>query len=154
MESQMMTSRSAGLRYNEQTSPVAKWLGKTFGLSPIKIDYLITGYAGRSAGFLTGKPGIYNPFKSMSREYYFTSGRKIQSFYDLKEKNDQDYYDYKHGLRKFALGERSAILKQRAKLKLIYDLIDTYRDIDPKKQPAREALYRDKILAQIDKLND
>lgn len=152
LESQMLQNRAPEYRYNEATSPVAKWLGKQFKLSPIKIDYLLTGYLGRAIGFLTGKPGIYNSFKSLSREYYFTSGRKIQTFYELKEKNDQDYEAWRNGREDFKLGERTAILKEKAKLKVINDLIGLYRDIDPDKQPEKAENLRTKILKKIDEL--
>lgn len=152
LESQMQQSKSPGLRATESTSPVAKWLGKTFNLSPIKIDYLLTGYAGRATGFLTGKPGIYNPFKSMQRQYYFSSGRKVQQFYDMKEKNDQDYYDYKHKLKEFKLGERTEIIKQRSKLNAVSDLIGQYRDVDTDKSPEKAEKLRNRILDKINEL--
>lgn len=152
LESQGLQNRAPEYRYNEATSPVAKWLGKQFGLSPIKIDYLLTGYAGRATGFLTGKPGIYNPLKSMSREYYFTSGRKVQDFYDAKERNDQKYEAYKKGRTDYALGERTAILKERAKLKIIDSTLGLYRDIDEEKNPDKAKKMRDKILKMIDEL--
>ncbi|MDD5065213.1 MAG: DNA methyltransferase [Phycisphaerae bacterium] len=152
MESQLMTSRSPEYRYNESTSPVAKRLGKVLGMSPIKIDYLLTGYFGRATGFLTGKPGIYNPLKSMSREYYFTSGRKIQSYYDRKALNDQDYYDIKHGLRTVTKKEAEDILAEREKLKVINNLISAYKDLDEVKHPKTMQKYRDQILIEIDKL--
>jgi len=152
LESRTQISKPPGLRFTEATSPVAKWLGKEFGLSPIKIDYLLEGYVGRVARFFTGKPGAYDPFKAMSREYYFTSGRKIQQYYERKEKNDQDYYAYKHKLRDFKVGERSAILKERARLKRIDDVIDAYKDIDSDKSPKKATKLRDQILKLIDEL--
>lgn len=152
LETQTVQNRAPEFRYNEQTSPVAKWLGSVIKMSPIKIDYLLTGYAGRASGFLTGKPGIYNPLKSMSREYYFTSGRKVQSFYDAKEKNDQAYEAYKKGRTDYALGERTAILKERAKLKVIESTIGLYRDVDEEKDPQKAERLRNKILKQIDEL--
>jgi hypothetical protein len=123
-------------------------------MSPIKIDYLLTGYAGRATGFLTGKPGIYDPFKSMSREYYFTSGRQVQDYYDMKQKNDQDYYDYQHKLRTFKVGERSSIIRLKNKLKVIDDLLGTYNDIDIEKKPQRAEKLRNEILEKINKLKD
>lgn len=152
LESQGLQNRSPGLRTNEQTSPLAAELGKLLNFSPIKLDYLLTGYLGRSVGFITGKPGIYNPFAAMKREYYFTAGRKIQEYYDMKKKNDQDYYDYQHKLRKFKFGEPTSILRQRERLKAVDDLLDIYRDVDIEKYPERAVKLRDKILEKINKL--
>ncbi len=152
LESQMQKSKPAGLRATEGTSPVAKIIGKALNLSPIKIDYLLTGYAGRATGFLTGKPGIYNPLTSMSREYYFTSGRKLQSYYDAKKENDEDYYAYSHKLKTFRVGESSAILKRRAKLKEVGTLVDIYRDLDLDKQKEKADKIRVRILNKIDEL--
>jgi hypothetical protein len=151
LESQTLQNRAPEFRYTDTTSPVAKWLGSVLKLSPIKIDYLITGYAGRATGFLTGKPGIYNPFRSMSRDYYFTSGRKLQDYYDIKEKNDQEYEAYKKGREDYALGERTAILKLRAKLKIIQSTISLYKDVDDENSDKAKK-YREKILSLIDEL--
>lgn len=150
IESQTVQNRAPEFRYTETTSPVAKWLGSVLKMSPIKIDYLVTGYAGRATGFLTGKPGIYNPTSQLSSQYYFTSGRKLQKFYDIKEKNDQDYEAYKKGRKDYALGERTAILKLRAKLKIIESTIGLYKDVDENSDKAKK--YREKILSLIDEL--
>jgi hypothetical protein len=152
LESQTLQNRAPEYRYNAATSPVAKWLGEKIGLSPIKIDYLLTGYAGRATGFITGKPGIYNPLKSLRRDYYFTSGRRIQSFYDMKEKNDQEYEAYKSGRKEYKLGERTAIIKLRAKLKAVESAISIYRDVDEEKQPEKAERLQRKILELIDEL--
>ena len=152
LESQTIQNRAPEYRYTEATSPVAKWLGEKLGLSPIKIDYLLTGYLGRSVGFATGKPGILNPFKAMSREYYFTSGRKIQTFYELKEENDQKYEAYKKGRKDFKFGERTEILKKRAKLKEIEKILELYKDIDIEKQPERAKKLQIQILSKINDL--
>jgi hypothetical protein len=152
LESQSVSNRAPEYRYTESTSPVAKWLGSVLKLSPIKIDYLLTGYLGRSVGFVTGKPGIYNPLSSLSSQYYFESGRKIQSFYDMKAKNDQAYEAYKKGRTKYSLGERTAILKERARLKVVESTIGLYRDIDETKNPDKAQKYRTKILNLIDAL--
>jgi len=152
MESQLMQSRSPEYRYNETTSPVAKWLGSTLKMSPIKIDYLLTGYLGRASGFITGKPGIYNPLKSMNREYYFTSGRKLNSYYDLREKNDNDYYDYTHKLKTFSKDEVKEIINQRGKISSIYELLKVYRTLDEKTQPKTMQRLRNQILEKVDKL--
>jgi hypothetical protein len=99
-----------------------------------------------------GKPDIYNPFKSMTREYYFTSGRKIQDFYEKREANDTEYYDIKHKLKKTTEANWNRIKAERAQLAVITDLISSYRDIDVEKAPKTATKYRNTILNEIDKL--
>lgn len=152
LESQSQQAKPPGLRFTESTSPVAKALGEKLNISPIKIDYLLTGYVGRAVGFLTGKPGIYNPFTAMSRQYYFDSGRKVQHYYELKEKNDQDYYAFKHGLKTFTPEQRKEKQDLRERLKAIDNLLSDYRDIDPDKEPEKAARFREEILKRINAL--
>jgi len=152
MESRSLQAREPGLRYYESTTEFAKFIGKTFNLSPIKIDHLITGYLGRATGFLTGKPGVYNPLRTMNRQLYFTSTRQIQLYYDLKEKNDQQYSDYKNKRRTFKVGERTEILRLREKLKAIDHYLDLYREIDIEKHKEKADQYASKIISLINKL--
>ena len=152
LESEAQKNKPAGLRYNGATSVVAKWIGEKLNLSPIKIDYLLNGYVGRVSGYFTGKPGIYNPLRAMSRKYYFSSGRRVQSYYNTKQKNDQDYYAYKHKLKKFNFRERSAIIRKRKELQVIGKLMGDYRAVDLDKKPERAAKLRIKILDKILKL--
>jgi hypothetical protein len=125
-------------------------MGELLGLSPIKIDYLLTGYLGRATGFVTVKPGIYNPLKTMEREYYFTAGRKVQQFYDLKEKNDQDYGDFKNMRREFTKEEAIDILEKKEKIALVYNALGLYREIDIEKNLEASVKLRDTILKIID----
>jgi hypothetical protein len=152
LESQSLQNREPEFRYNDQTSWLAKKLGATFGMSPIKIDYLIAGYGGRSTQYVIGKPGAFDLSKQLTKDYYVKSGRKFQQYYDLKEKNDQAYEAYKNGRTEYKLGERSAILKEREKLAGITELLELYNDIDETKKPEQAKNLRDKILKQIDKL--
>lgn len=152
LESQSQKAKSPGLRFTEGTTPLAKAIGEKLNISPIKLDYLITGYFGRASGYITGKPDIFNPFKSMKREYYFTSGRKVQEFYDMKEVNDQNYYDMKHNLKKFTLKEKNSILRERTKLNVINDLLKSYNDVDEEKFPTKAEYYRTRIIKLINQL--
>jgi len=70
----------------------------------------------------------------------------------LKEKNDQDYYAYKHKLRDFKLGERSGILKLKNKLKVVDSLLEDYRDLDLEKNPNKGNKLRNRILKEINKI--
>ncbi|MFA7132718.1 MAG: LPD38 domain-containing protein, partial [Bacteroidales bacterium] len=152
LESQYQKSRSPGLRFTEGTSPLAKSIGEKLNISPIKLDYLITGYFGRASGYFTGKPDIYDPFKSMKKEYYFSSGRKVQEFYDRKEVNDNLYYDMQHDLKKFTLREKNDIIKEKKQLKTINDLLKDYNDLDEEKYPKKVETIRNKIINLINKL--
>ena len=152
LESEAQKNKPAGLRYNGGTSVVAKWVGEKLNLSPIKIDYLLNGYVGRVSGFLTGKPGVYNPLNATNRKYYFSSGRRVQSYYNMKQENDRQYYAYKHKLKKFNFGERSAIIRKRKELKAISKIIGDYRAIDLDKEPDKAAKLRKRILDKILKL--
>jgi hypothetical protein len=149
-----MKNRSPEFRYNEQTSWAAKQLGLMFKMSPIKIDYLIAGYGGRSTQYIIGKPGAFDLTKQLKKDYYVESGRKFQQFYDMKEKNDQDYYDYQHKLRTFKVGERSEIIRLKSKLKVIDDLLGSYNDVDIDKNPQRAEKFRNQILERINKLKN
>jgi len=152
LESQSQTNKSPGYRFNESTSPVAKWFGEKFGISPIKFDYLLTGYAGRATGFLTGKPGIYNPFKSLQREYYFTSGRNLQKFYEMKDKNDQMYSDYMKERKTFTDDQINKIYEDKGNLKGVTDLVDYWKDLDPVADKVEMEDIRNQIINAINEL--
>lgn len=151
LESQSQMNKSPGLRTNETTSIVAEQLGKMFNISPIKIDYLVTGYLGRASGFAMGKPGIYNPLSSLSSQYYFQSGRKLQMYYDLKEKNDQEYYDLMHGLKNIKPTEVLEILDQKQKLKIITDLMSAYKEVNLQDTESAKKI-RNAIINEINKI--
>lgn len=152
LESQSQQNKPAGLRFTEGTSPVAKWLGKEFNISPIKLDYLLSGYFGRATGYLTAKPGIYNPASAVNQIYYFSSGRRVQDFYDLRQKNDEMYNAYTHKLQTFPVGTPSKILRQRALIQNTYDNLKLYSNVDPEKDPQKAQELRQRILDGIDKV--
>ena len=152
LESDSQLRKERGLRSTPATPAAIKWFGEKFNLSPIQIDTLITGHFGRVTGFVTGKPGILNPLNSLKKEYYFESGRRLQDFYKTKDSNDERYNSLLHRLRPFTPAERLEVLKERAQLKVITDLLDDYGDLDPEKNALQAELIRDKILERIDKL--
>jgi len=154
LDSIMQEAKTPGLRFTERTSPVAKALGKRLNISPIKIDYLLTGYLGRATGFVTGKPGIYDPFKGINREYYFQSGRRVQNFYDLKKKNQQEYHDYTKRLLKYSPEKVREIKRTRERVNFINEMLEAYRDLDIEKQPERASRLRGRILEAISDLNE
>lgn len=149
LESQTQQAKTPGQRSTETTSPVAKWLGSKLDISPIKIDYLVTGYLGRATGFITGKPGAYNPFKAMNREYYFSSGRHVQKFYDLKESNTQKLHDYNSGILRYSSAEMKYAKDVNERTKSITKLLKDYNDLDLDVEIKKATESRNKILAEI-----
>lgn len=152
-----LKDKPAPLQYNESTSEFAKKLGEMFNLSPIKIDYFLTGYLGRASGFLTGKPGIYNPSSSIIRDYYFTMGKRVREFYDTKEQNDKNYRALQNAEKGFDNLDRDEYLEIYRK-KIITDSMDDllreYRDLDANKNQERMAEIRATFFTYIEKLED
>ena len=88
IESQAMQNKKPSERYDEDTSWLAKGLGKAVGLSPAKIDYLLDSYTGVFGDFIlplttptkaTGRDPIKKAFVTDST----TSNRLSGDFYDL-----------------------------------------------------------------------
>lgn len=149
--------KPAALQYNEGTSVFAKKLGELLNISPIKVDYLLTGYLGRASGLLTGKPGVYNPASAIMRDYYFTSGRRVREFYDLKEKNDGEYTAYQNlekGYEDLPKERVNEIYRVHIITESIDKLLGEYRDIDPEAEPEKSAELRAKILVHIENLEN
>ena len=151
LESQSQLAKEPELRYTDSTSVMAKKLGDMLGWSPIKIDHFITQSFGRTSGYITGKPGIYNPLSSMTKEYYFESGRRLQEYYNIKTENDQKYNSFNNRLREFTPEETSDLLKERAKIKVVTGLLNTYNEIK-NLNPEATTKLRASILTNIEKL--
>ena len=88
IESQSMQNKKPSERYDEDTSFIAKGLGKVTGLSPAKLDYLMDSYSGVFGDFIlplttptkaTGRDPIKTAFVTDST----TSNRLSGDFYDL-----------------------------------------------------------------------
>ncbi len=154
LESESQRRKPAGLRFTEGTTPVAKFIGEKLNISPIKIDYLLSGYFGRAIGFVMAKPGIYNPFSTINQKYYFSSGRRVQDYYDLKEQNEQDITAARQGLKTFTDEEKQAIAERKQYLTAVDKLLDVYRDIDIEAEPEKAAEYRTRILEYLDRVNE
>lgn len=154
LESTYLQGLPSGLRANESTSYMAKKLGELTGLSPIKTDYLVTGIFGRSSGFILGKSAAYNPLSQVTRAEYWTSGRTIQAYYDLKTKNDQDYSAIKNKIGSFNAKEKNNTLILHQRILTIDKFLKQYRDVDAEKNPQRANDLRNSIIKQIDQLND
>jgi len=152
LESEYLQQLPPGMRTNEGTSKFAKWLGKTFNMSPIKIDYLITGYFGRATGYFTGKPDAYNPASQLFRDYYFTMGRRISNYYDIKEDNDQVYKTLQDGTKTYSSSEQEEIYRKRIITDEISKKMKEYKAVDVKKDQVEAMKLRKEILILIEQL--
>ena len=113
------------LQYDNRTSAVAKYLGDKLNLSPMKIDYFIDQGLGRtirlgtrtteaSYGFLTDDKSWNENLKQMNpfvQQDFFSSGRIVQDFYDIKDDVDRLYISANEGLRKLT-GKEMDLLKK------------------------------------------
>ncbi len=151
LETQSQQARLPENRAYSTTSAFAIGLGKALKISPIKIDYLIQGYLGRASKFATGGT-IQNP---LTREYYFTAGRRIQDYYDLSQKTDQKLHDINKGLidrKTLASGELRVLNKNKALSNQISNLIDQMDVAETHKDTVRQKILRNQILDKIDRL--
>lgn len=97
---QSLSRKEPYLQYNERTSDVAKYLGKTLNLSPMKIDDFVDNVLGRASRLgirstetllrsVQGKENKYN-LKALSgmnpfwQQTYPSSGRFTKKAYDIK----------------------------------------------------------------------
>lgn len=155
IESQGMLNKEPGLRYTDQSSVLAKWLGREFNLSPVKTDALLTGVFGRAAGYVTGKPSAYKISSALSRSEYFDSGRTMQLYYETKKENDLKTKSVKNRLREFTPEEKAETLKLNNILSQIGGLVERYRNIDEEKDPERAEEIKQSIYQLInEKLRD
>ena len=154
IESMALTNLPPEMRTNENTSVFAKWLGKKAGLSPIKIDYLLTGYFGRSIGFATGKPSAYNFESNVIRDYYFSGGRRVSGLYDLKEKNDQNYTAYQRGEKDLSEEEVRELYRVKILTNDFGEIMRDYRKVDIEKDQENAARLRNEALQLINKVDN
>lgn len=152
---QGLQRKPAALQFNEGTSTFAKFLGEKMNISPIKIDYLLTGYFGRASGFLTGKPGVYNPASSIMRDYYFTMGRRVREYYDQSEKVNAEYtafQNWEKGYTSYTKPQTDELYRRKIIVDDIDDRLAEYRDIDVEKEPEKASKMRAEILLLIEHL--
>lgn len=131
-----LANREVQFQVSKNTSAFAKWLGQKLNLSPIKVDHLLEGYLGRSVKFLTGKE-ISNPFV---QEYYFTAGQSLLEYYKAKEKNQAEYNSLLNRRREMTAEEKKKIIINKARIKVIDAVLESYRKIEDKKIIGRENL--------------
>lgn len=148
LETQTEKRLEPRFRTRENTSLAAAWIGNKLNLSPVKLDHLIEGYLGRVTRFATLKFKGMNP---LEREIYFSGYRKLGFYYDLKQKNDQEYASLK--ISKPTREEAIRVLDARDKLSPISDALKLYRELEKEnKNDTRLNRLRTIILDGIDSL--
>jgi hypothetical protein len=153
--------KSPRFRYNEWNSPVAiemaKHLEGMLEISPKKIDHLITGYLGRTANMVTGKPG-YGPLEAFNRQFvstlYMNASRPVQEYYRIQVKNNQLLGDLKNKDREMTSSERRKVLEIKNSTDRISKLLSRYDKIDVDREPKRADDYREAIFKEITALRE
>ncbi|MDO9548158.1 MAG: LPD38 domain-containing protein [Candidatus Marinimicrobia bacterium] len=109
----------------ETTSRMAKLVGKTFNLSPIKVDYLVNGSIGRGVKFIKGGQ-ISNPF---IRHMYFNTCRNLLFFYDERDKIYGEYSYAKKNRQNYTQEQDQELTNKYNQMKQIDKYLDIYRDL-------------------------
>ena len=149
MESASMQRREPRYRYNEHTSLFAKKLGDTLNLSPVKIDYLIEGYMGRTMRLLTLRKAAMNPYV---QDWYFTAGRNLQDYYDMKARTEEEVNAVKSHEKKLTDAERADLGKRLGVVKGVEQMLDALRKLDTGKYPDKASEIRRRVLDEIGSL--
>ena len=151
IENEYLQSLPSGLRATENTSEIAKFIGKKTGLSPLKVDFFVTGNLGRASGYFMIKPSMINPFSGLVRKEYFTSGRTISGYYEFKTKNDQDYKAIREDLSDLTDAQQDNVVVAHRETLYIDKLLKVYRGIeDVESQEAND--LRNEITAEINSI--
>lgn len=148
IESKAVQTMPVRLRVNQKTTAVAKWLSEhgadKIGLSPIKIDYLIQGYTGRTSGYILGKPGAFDVMSGFNEDYYFKGGRALKKYYEVKSNIEQEQTAFKKGL-----GERKATTYEKNTINKIDDMIAELNKMDIEQNQDNAAALRTNIMNYI-----
>lgn len=128
-------------RYHKNTSEFAKWaanteLGKSAGISPVKIDKLLEGYFGRAIGYVTGKPSAYDPASPVVQKEYFTSGRILRQFFELSEKAEQEWNSIRAGKTEADRERLMELDARRGRVNQIKEMLKEYRGLEEDSQEA------------------
>ena len=126
----------------------AKALGEQLNISPIKVDYLLEGYMGRVVRLATLRTTALNPF---FKEYYFTSGRNVQDYYEIKAETEQALKAYQEEKRTFTQKEQDVLSKKAGLVSSIAGQLTAYRKVQDLDTKQAEELRR-AILDGIDTL--
>jgi|TARA_Y100000310_G_scaffold110581_1_gene108960 hypothetical protein len=152
LESLALSTLPPKFRVNENTSVFAKYLGNKINQSPIKIDYLITGYFGRATGLVTGKPSAWDFDSSIIRDYWFSNGRRVSGAYDLIEKNNQEYNAHQRGIEKYDKKKIAEIYRIKMISNEFVGVMQDFRKVDIEKQQEKAANIRNEALILINQM--
>lgn len=153
-------------RFNEGTSMLAKWvlqqklpfsrerLGDQIGVSPLKLDALLDAMFGRSIGYITQKPNVWNLTSSVVRDYYFEYGRRLNDYGFDRDKNNQIYTGMKEGTIELTKEEQLEIFTKKELSKEIEKAIKGYSDAYDSKDLNMISETREKVIELIDKYNN
>jgi len=127
IEPQRLEKFSPGLRYDENTTEIAKWIGGKINYSPKKIDYLLNAYSGVIGDFampLTTPKAESNPFAKAFTIDSVTSNKVTQQFYDKKDeiyyaKNDSDGQDANDILYRYMTKQNSMASDLYSEIRII-----------------------------------
>lgn len=154
---QGLSNRPNAEQYNEGTTPLAKKLGEMMNLSPIKIDYFVTGTFGRASKMLMGQPENLNPLTAFQRDYWLTSDRRITDFYNTRDENDKKYSSVQNHRGEYE-NITEAEIKEIYRIKAITDdvenLLDEFREVDIEKNQDEASKLRSKILTNVEGLEN
>jgi len=159
----------AGSDKYKNSSWVAINLGKIMNVSPKKIDYFIQGYFTRTTKFIPGlnpsEKGWFansvDMFKGgIFRSYYFTAGRNITDYYEIKENTMSDWSAYTNKERDFKKDELEKLAWNRRILNKdkvldrpgLNQLMQIYRELsegDVSKDTERAQKLREAITRKI-----
>lgn len=123
IESQRMQTLPEQYRFNDKTSPVAKFIGEKLHLSPIKIDFATTTWLGRTTGLLLGNKKAWNPLSGFEQGYYWESSRQMDKYWAIKTKMTQDQNAFKKGFSDDVNLENKGLIKAIDNQMTIYNRV-------------------------------
>jgi hypothetical protein len=129
-------------------------LGDNLNLSPLQLDAILTQSFGRTIGMITGKPEAWDVLKSVNREYYFEYGRRLNDYWDTKEKNDQLYNSMTKGTREYGKEKELEVFRRKTISKDIDKALDEYREAYDSKDIERIESTRTRVIDLVTRYNE
>ena len=153
IESQRLQGYRPGERYDEDTDIISKWLGKTFNLSPAKINYLLDQYTGVVGDALlplltpTAERDMFSAAFTLDTTY---SNRFSNDFYRMKDEleyqmNGWDATGADNAIYRF-WNKKSSEVSDINKIIREIEEDDTLSDADKKELTAVQYAIRNGIM--------
>lgn len=117
------------------------------------------GLGSRFVRFFTGKPGAYNPASAVYRDYYFTMGRRVEDYYNEREKINQRYKTLSDKLKsgEELTQEESSSVRDVIRKRAIYKEIDArlkiYRTLDLETDAEQAKKQRDRLIELLNRVD-